>query len=143
MNLIIPAAGSSTRFPNLKPKWLLTHPNGNLMVAEAIRGLKIPGLKRIYLTILAEHVEKFKILDGIKKQFEQIGLADKLTIIQLDKPTKSQPETVARAIEIGKITGPICIKDSDNYFELEVPAKNFVSVVDLNHVGFVNPGNKS
>ena len=143
MNLIIPAAGSSTRFPNLKPKWLLTHPNGNLMVAEAIRGLKMPGLERIYLTILSEHVEKFKIMDGIKKQFEQIGLGDKLTVIQLDKPTRSQPETVARAIEIEKITGPICIKDSDNYFRLEVPSQNFVSVVNLNHVGFVNPSNKS
>jgi hypothetical protein len=143
MNLIIPAAGASSRFPNLKPKWLLTHPNGNLMVAEAIRGLKMPGLQRIYLTVLAEHVEKFKLTDGIKKQFAQLGLADKLTIIQLEKATKSQPETVARAIENGKITGPICIKDSDNYFRLEIPSQNFVSVVDLNHVGFVNPGNKS
>jgi hypothetical protein len=143
MNLIIPAAGASTRFPNVKPKWLLTHPNGNLMVAEAIRGLNLDSFERIHLTILAEHAEKFKILDGIRKQFAQLGLAEKLNIIQLDKPTKSQPETVARAIELGKINGPICIKDSDNFFRLEVTPRNFVSVVDLNHVGFVNPGNKS
>jgi len=64
-------------------------------------------------------------------------------VIALDEPTQSQPETVARAIEKGKISGPICIKDSDNFFRLKVPSANFVSVVDLNQVGFINPSNKS
>ena len=31
MNLILPVAGMSSRFPGVKPKWLLTHPNGNLL----------------------------------------------------------------------------------------------------------------
>lgn len=39
MNLIIPAAGKSSRFPGVRPKWMLVHPNGNLMLIEAIRGL--------------------------------------------------------------------------------------------------------
>lgn len=143
MNLIIPAAGQSSRFPNMRPKWMLTHPNGNLMLAEAIRGLTIPDLNKIYLTVLAAHLEQFKCLDGIKKQFQQIGLGDKLVVIALEQPTQSQPETVARAIEKGKINGPICIKDSDNFFRLKVPSTNFVSVVDLNQIGFVNPSNKS
>jgi len=143
MNLIIPAAGQSSRFPKMRPKWMLTHPNGNLMLAEAIRGLTFSGLDKIYLTVLAAHLRDFDCLDGIKKQFQQIGLADKLVVIALDQPTQSQPETVARAIEKAKITGPICIKDSDNYFRLAVPSNNFVSVVDLNQVGFINPSNKS
>jgi len=143
MNLIIPAAGQSSRFPKLRPKWMLTHPNGNLMLAEAIRGLTIPKLEKIYLTVLAAHLEEFQCLDGIRKQFQQVGLAEKLVVVALDKPTQSQPETVARAIEKGNIRGPICIKDSDNYFKLNVPSNNFVSVVDLNQVGFINPSNKS
>ena len=143
MNLIIPAAGQSSRFPKMRPKWMLTHPNGNLMLAEAIRGLEFAGLNKIYLTVLAAHLEEFKCLDGIKKQFQQIGLADKLVVVALEKPTQSQPETVARAIEKENIKGPVCIKDSDNFFRLKVPATNFVSVVDLNQVGFINPGNKS
>lgn len=143
MNLIIPAAGQSSRFPKMRPKWMLTHPNGNLMLAEAIRGLTFGSLEKIYLTVLAAHLEEFKCLDGIKKQFRQIGLADKLVVVALDNPTQSQPETVARAIEKENIKGPICIKDSDNFFKLKVPETNFVSVVDLNQVGFVNPGNKS
>lgn len=143
MNLIIPAAGQSSRFPKMRPKWMLTHPNGNLMLAEAIRGLSFTDLEKIYLVVLAAHLEEFKCLEGIKKQFQQIGLADKLVVIALDKPTQSQPETVARGIENAKISGPICIKDSDNYFRLKVPSTNFVSVVDLNQVGFINPSNKS
>ncbi len=122
---------------------MLTHPNGNLMLAEAIRGLVFPQLDKIYLTVLAAHLKEFQCLDGIKKQFQQIGLGENLVVIALDEPTQSQPETVARAIEKGKITGPICIKDSDNYFRLKVPSTNFVSVVDLNQVGFINPSNKS
>lgn len=143
MNLIIPAAGQSSRFPKMKPKWMLTHPNGNLMLAEAIRGLVFSDLEKIYLTVLASHLRDFDCLEGIKKQFQQIGLGEKLVVVALDQPTQSQPETVARAIEKANITGPICIKDSDNYFRLTVPSSNFVSVVDLNLVGFINPSNKS
>ena len=99
MNLIIPAAGHSSRFPNLRPKWMLTHPNGNLMVAEAIRGLDLAQFDKIYLTVLAAHLKEFQCLDGIKQQFQQIGLADKLAVVALDQPTQSQPETVARTIE--------------------------------------------
>ncbi|HEU6449054.1 MAG TPA: hypothetical protein VFV23_11510 [Verrucomicrobiae bacterium] len=143
MNLIIPAAGQSSRFPKMRPKWMLTHPNGNLMLAEAIRGLTFSNLKKIYLVVLDAHLKEFKCLDGIKKQFRQIGLLDKLVVVALDQPTHSQPETVARAIEIKKIKGAVCIKDSDNFFRMKVPTTNFVSVVDLNSVGFVNPGNKS
>jgi hypothetical protein len=143
MNLIIPAAGQSSRFPKMRPKWMLTHPNGNLMLAEAIRGLTFSGLNKIYLVVLAAHLKEFQCLDGIKKQFQQLGLIDRLVIVALDEPTQSQPETVARAIEKENITGPMCIKDSDNYFKLKVPATNFVSVVDLNQVGFINPSNKS
>jgi len=143
MNLIIPAAGYSSRFPKMRPKWMLTHPRGSLMLAEAISGLKIPDLQRVYLTVLRTHVEEYHCLDGIKKQFEQIGLADKLTLLMLDQPTRSQPETIARTITENKIRGPICIKDSDNFFRLDVPSRNFVSVVDLNNVGYINPSNKS
>ena len=36
-NLIITAAGLSTRFEGLKPKWMLTHPKGNWMIVEALK----------------------------------------------------------------------------------------------------------
>jgi hypothetical protein len=143
MNLIIPAAGRSSRFPKMRPKWMLTHPNGNLMLIEAIRGLEFADLEGIHLTVLREHVEEFKLVGGVRRQFQQLGLDEKLKIVSLDKPTRSQPETVARTIEANNIHGPICIKDTDNFFTLRVPGGNFASVVNLDDVGLVQPGNKS
>jgi hypothetical protein len=41
-NLIIPMAGKSSRFPNMKPKWMLTHPMKNrFMGIESILGLNL------------------------------------------------------------------------------------------------------
>ena len=39
--LIIPCAGRSTRFPNSRPKWSLTHPYGDLMFIQSIKGLDL------------------------------------------------------------------------------------------------------
>ena len=36
-SLIVTAAGLSTRFEGLKPKWMLTHPNGKWMLVEALK----------------------------------------------------------------------------------------------------------
>ena len=36
-NLIVTAAGLSSRFEGLKPKWMLTHPKGNWMIVEALK----------------------------------------------------------------------------------------------------------
>lgn len=35
-SLIIPCGGKSSRFPNMRPKWLLTHPDGQLMIQKAV-----------------------------------------------------------------------------------------------------------
>lgn len=143
MNLIIPAAGKSSRFPGLRPKWMLVHPNGNLMVTEAIRLLNLGDVDKIFLVILREHVEKYQCVDGIKKAFQNIGRLDKLQIVVLDEATRHQPETVARAIVQAQISGPICIKDSDNIFRCDIAPRNAVAVYDLNKMRLVNPSNKS
>ena len=43
-NLIVTAAGLSSRFEGLKPKWMLTHPKGNWMITDVTykAGVKIP-----------------------------------------------------------------------------------------------------
>ena len=70
MNLILPVGGLSSRFPGVKPKWLLTHPNGNLMITEAIKGLELDSFDNIYLVTIKEHVEKYDFINGIEKQFQ-------------------------------------------------------------------------
>ncbi len=143
MNLIIPAAGKSNRFPGVRPKWLLVHPSGNLMVAEAIKQLPLENVTSIYLIILREHVEQYNCLEGIKRAFNHIGVLNKLHVVVLEEGTRNQPETVAKAIEKVGIDGPIFIKDSDNTFCSEIRVKNGVSVFDLNKMNSVNPSNKS
>ena len=39
-SLIIPMAGQSSRFPDTRPKWMLTHPmSGDLMCVESLKGI--------------------------------------------------------------------------------------------------------
>ena len=44
-SLIIPVAGKSSRYPGMRPKWLLTMPDGKLMLEKSIE-LFEPKFKR-------------------------------------------------------------------------------------------------
>jgi hypothetical protein len=143
INLILPVAGRSSRYPGVRPKWLLVNPNGNLMLTEAIKGLELEKFDKIYIVVLQEHLDEFKCLEGIKNQFKSIGVFDKLTIVKLDKSTQNQPETVAEAIKKEKIKGSIFVKDGDNYFECTAVKTNTICVYDLNKLKNVNASNKS
>lgn len=144
MKIIVPCGGKSSRFPNMRPKWMLNAPNGNLMVVEALRGIEIKENIDIIITILKEHEEKYNIIEGLKKNFREI-LNKEVIICILDKQTKSQSETVYETIKKMLIKDAILIKDSDNYFELKnINEKfNYVSVDNLKNHKEINPGNKS
>ena len=143
MILIIPMAGSSSRFPNLKPKWMLTHPNGNFMVLKAISGLNLADFKKIIFVCLQEHEEKHHFTQGFNEELEKMGILKKSEVFLLDKQTQHQSETIAKAIIHFKITGPIFIKDSDNYFEVNYLGGNCICYFDLNKSGLIKPKNKS
>jgi hypothetical protein len=131
--LIIPCAGKSSRFPNMKPKWLLTHPDGKLMIEKALEGINLGSFDRIVITIVKEHIEKFEaylILDQIFS-FEN----SKFEICILENFTSSQSETVFQTIQKNKIQGAVIIKDSDNYVKVDFDFNsNFV--VGLNLISF-------
>jgi 2-C-methyl-D-erythritol 4-phosphate cytidylyltransferase len=61
-NLIIPAAGLSTRFPNMRPKWALTHPDGDLMLISSLKGLA-ESFDNVYVTLLEQHIEEYDCKD--------------------------------------------------------------------------------
>jgi hypothetical protein len=143
MNLVIPMAGRSSRFPELRPKWMLTHPNGKFMVIEAIRGLNLADFEFIYFIYLTEHETQHSFLKGFKEELEDFGLLSKVKFISLDEPTQDQPETVLRGILKGGIKGPILIKDSDNFFQANIRPRNSICYADLNKVGLIKPRNKS
>lgn len=134
--LIIPCAGKSTRYPNMKPKWLLTHPDGELMIEKVIFNLDINKFDRVIITIVNQHNMNFDA-ELILNQIFRNKLKDKLEICVLDAFTSCQVETVIKTIEIMSITGSILIKDCDSLIEITdyklVLNNNFVSGVNINN----------
>ncbi len=152
--LILPVAGQSSRYEGTRPKFLLTHPNGRLMITESIRGLNPAQFDEIVIIALLEHHKKYDFGSALINEisFEYKLKKDKVTIVYLPKPTKSQPETIYEGIKgyevdghYSPIRGRIIIKDCDNQFTLDVGKRegNFVAIADLNKAGKINAGNKS
>jgi hypothetical protein len=123
MHIIVPAAGLSTRFPDMKPKYLLYDYKHELMIANAIQ----PFLLKKYpvtIGILKEHDEKYSASKFLKHEF---GVS--INIVILDEPTKGPADTVYQIIEkLGLYKDEIFIKDCDSFFDHEVTDGNYVCV---------------
>ncbi len=116
--LIIPCAGKSNRFPNMKPKWMLTHPDGELMIEKAIKGLNTEIFDRIIITIVKPHEEKYEAGLILSQVFKN---NPKVEICMLDDFTSSSSETVYETLTRMKVEGSFVIKDSDNYVKVDIP----------------------
>ena len=140
MKVIVPCAGKSSRFPNMRPKWMLTHPDGDLMIKKAVESIRGVSLKDVIITILKEHEEKYDIIRGLR---ENIG--NDINVVVLDEPTKSQSETVYETIKRAGIKESFIVKDSDNIFSLEGPGEkfNYICYSNLQEYSEINPSNKS
>jgi hypothetical protein len=143
-NLIIPVAGQSSRYPGMRPKWLLTMPDGSLMIEKSISLIKLDKFNKILIIALRHHVEKYsseKILTKILKK----NISKKIRLILLDKPTTCQAETVLNGIQIGNLKGGILIKDSDNLFNLNITSSNLnrISVINTKKIDLIDAKNKS
>ena len=58
-NLILPVAGQSSRYPNMRPKWLITMPDGKLMIEKSISDFNHKIFDKIYIVALDEHLKKY------------------------------------------------------------------------------------
>lgn len=141
--------GKSSRFPGMRPKWMLTHPStGNLMCVESMRGINLDFFDKIYFVILKEHDESYNASRAILKSMSNTkscdSIIDKVNVTILDNPTSSQSETVYEAIIKENIDGFIYIKDSDGYFKCEIDSiQNQVTYFDLNNIDDINARSKS
>lgn len=143
VNIIIPAAGKSSRYNEGKPKWLRTHPNGKLMIEIAISGLVDKFEKvQVYLITTKEICDRFKV----KEILGSLKLYD-IKIIELKDQTHSSVETLLKAKDFINLESDFTIiKDSDNLVELEkYDLKNeyFTVGVDLNKFPVSRIQNKS
>ena len=110
--LIIPCAGRSSRFPNMRPKYLLTHPDGKLMVQKAIESLDTTNYDRIIIVIVKPHCEQYDANLILEQAFQD---NPKVQICILKEFTSSASETIFQTISKMNINGSVTIKDSDNY----------------------------
>lgn len=142
MHLIVPIAGQSSRFPGLRPKWMLNHPNGNLMIAQSIYGLDLSNIEEIIVICLKEHEDQYSVKNMLFKQFQKINLADKLRVIVIEE-SQSQPHTVYQGLKLANVEGPIFIKDSDNFFTYKPDSANSVCYACFEDLNRGNVTNKS
>lgn len=126
--LIIPCAGKSTRFPNMRPKFLLTHPDGKLMIQKAIESMDLSLFDRVVIVLVQPHCQSY---NADKILHQALGGNKKIELCILDDFTGSASETIYKSIIKSKITGSITIKDSDNYVEYPNSGTPENSVVGL------------
>jgi len=135
MSLIIPCAGSSSRFPNMKPKWMLTTPKNKLMIQECIENINLDTINDIYLTFLKEHLDTYN-LTNLEELFNFTN--KKIHILLLNHKTENQPETIVKTINHFKIQGPIFIKDCDNSFQFKIIQGNYICTLKIDNENNVN-----
>ncbi len=132
--LLVPCAGRSSRFPDMRPKWLLTHPDGRLMADKALDGCGTDRFDRMVFVIVKEHDEEFEGGLILRQALERFG--SRLHIVTLPEFTAGQAETVYQAIAEASIKGPVLVKDCDNYLAWDDggDVQNFVVVGNLSRL---------
>ena len=144
INLILPVAGKSSRYPNMRPKWLITMPDGKLMIEKSISKFNLKIFDKIYVIALSEHLKKYvnkkNLIHSLKK-----NISSKIYLVELKRPTSCQAETVNLAIQKAKIKGGIVIKDCDNIFKSKFDKKpsNKIMVLNLNSADLIEAKTKS
>jgi choline kinase len=127
MEVIVPAAGLSTRFPNVKPKYLHFGYDNKMMLVKAVE--PYIGKHDITVVILQEHVEKYNALEFVRNELPGAY------IIIVDKPTKGPAQTVQIAINDIKLTKkhdfPILVKDCDSFFDHQVSGGNYICTSNI------------
>ena len=137
-------AGRSSRFPNMRPKWMLTHPMTNrFMVTESILGLNLDFFDNIWFICLQEHEDKYQFMKGLVSELDEVGLRAKSNIVLLPEQTDSQSETVYTFLSGQELEGFVFIKDSDGFYRCDVEERNQVAYFDLNDMDDINARTKS
>jgi hypothetical protein len=124
MEIIVPAAGLSTRFPGMKPKYLLYDYKHDMMLMNALRTYRHKGC-RIHIGILKEHQEQYKVIEQIQHEW-----CDMVNFVVIDKPTRGPADTVYQILQQSKISiqTPILIKDCDSFFQHDYDGDNYICV---------------
>jgi dTDP-glucose pyrophosphorylase len=128
MEVIVPAAGLSTRFPNMKPKYLHFGYDNKMMLVKAVEPFR--GKYNITVVVLKEHVEKYNAYEFIKNELPEAA------IVMVNEPTRGPAETVLVALEHillmrDDIDFQFLVKDCDSFFNHRPMNTNYVCVSNI------------
>lgn len=120
MEVIVPAAGLSTRFPGLKPKYLLEDNSKTLMIHKAVRNYI--GKYRVIIGILKQHDIEHNSSNILRSNFGNL-----VDIVVIENNTKGPADTVNEIIKLSGLNdGEMLIRDCDSYFDHDNKPGNYI-----------------
>ena len=121
----MPAAGLSTRFPNMRPKYILADFQGKYMFERSLESFI--GKHNITLGILKEHNDQYNTAEYIKNEY-----GDAIQVIILETRTTGPADTVYQILkQAGLTTEEFLIKDCDSFFDHDYQEGNYVCVSNI------------
>lgn len=146
--LLIPAAGQSSRFGNLRPKFLLQHPKGmsmleaSLMTFEKSKGY---GIDNILIVSQERFFEGMNVAQLIESIETKLNLPTEILLLNSD--TKSMVETILQGIYSLDEDCELIVKDCDNHVLVDPKlfniSNNCLAYADLAQQKDVAAANKS
>ena len=125
MEIIMPAAGLSTRFPNMRPKYILADFQGKYMFERSLESFI--GKHNITIGILKEHNDQYNTAEYIKNEY-----GDSIQVVILETRTTGPADTVYQILkQAGLTTEEFLIKDCDSFFDHDYQEGNYVCVSNI------------
>jgi hypothetical protein len=125
MEIIMPAAGLSTRFPNMRPKYILADFQGKYMFERSLESFI--GKHNITIGILKEHNDQYNTSEYIKNEY-----GDAIQVVILEQRTTGPADTVYQILkQAGLTTEEFLIKDCDSFFNHDYQEGNYVCVSNI------------
>jgi len=146
--LLLPVAGQSARYPGMRPKWLLTMPNGKLMIEQSVSKINCKIFDKIYIIALKDHLDKYVNSKNLLKSLKK-NISNKVEIFSLNKETSCQAETILEFLKQKKIKSSFLIKDCDNEFAIDEKIykkkdiQNSVYAIDIKSLELIDAKSKS
>jgi hypothetical protein len=138
--LLLPCAGRSSRYPGVRPKWMLTLPNGELALQRAVGSVAQDSWERMVVAVRADHDESYGCIELLRRAF-----GNDIMVVVISGDTRGPADTVAHMIREAQVSGAFMVKDADSFFDpSDLPSGNFVSLSDVRQTpDMTNIGAKS
>ena len=125
MEIIMPAAGLSTRFPNMRPKYILADFQGKYMFERSLESFI--GKHNITIGILKEHNDQYNTAEYIKNEY-----GDAIQVVILETRTTGPADTVYQILKQAALTTEeFLIKDCDSFFDHDYQEGNYVCISNI------------